>query len=132
MSEHQTTRNCEEGGGITIIDNKTTERKNIFGEEECYLITDALRTNVTRGSAKGASLGKIEIAGEIGVNKWNSDLWFTGYSPEYTISTWLGADSPKIELNTDKKTVIEIYKKTARNVHKNAKMTKFDEPEIMF
>lgn len=119
----------EDAGGITIIDNKTTERKNIFGKEECYLITDALRTNVTRGSAKGASLGKIEIAGEIGVNKWNSDLWFTGYSPEYTISTWLGADSPKIELNTDEKAVIEIYKKTARNVHKNAKITKFEEPE---
>ena len=62
----------EDSTGITIIDNKKPDRENIFREENCYLLTDALRTNVTRGTAKGASIYNFDIAGTIGKNKFNS------------------------------------------------------------
>lgn len=107
----------EDASGVTIIDNQKTEDKNIFSRESSYLLTDALRTNVTRGSAKGASLPNLHIAGAIGVNKFNSDLWFTGFSQKYTISTWIGCDSPKVPLNADNKLVINLFKKVAVKAH---------------
>ena len=119
----------EDSSGIAIIDNKKSEKTKQFDKSNCYLLTDALRTNVTRGSAKGATIANFDIAGNIGVNKFNSDLWFTGYSPKYTISTWVGCDSPKIELNAKDDVVIDIFKKVATNAHKNKKPAKFKAPD---
>lgn len=119
----------EDACGVTIIDNQKEEKKNLFSKENSYLLTDALRTNVTRGSAKGAAINNFDIAGYVGKNKFNSDLWFTGYSPKYTISTWLGADSPKIELNADESSVINLFQKVAINAHLGETPEKFKEPE---
>ena len=119
----------EDASGIPIIDNKKSEKKNIFKKENCFLLTDALRTNVTRGSAKGSSIYNFDIAGEIGVNKFNSDLWFTGFSPKYTISTWIGCDSPKVELNADNQIVIDLFKKIAVKAHSSEDSEKFKEPK---
>lgn len=115
----------EDASGITIIDNKTSEKNNQFDKTDCNLITDALRSNVTRGCAKGASIKGLDTAGEVGINKFNSDLWFTGYTPSYTVSTWFGADSPKIELNSDVSLPINIYKKVATKANNNTELKRF-------
>ncbi|WP_036729294.1 transglycosylase domain-containing protein [Peptoniphilus mikwangii] len=119
----------EDANGTTIINNSTKKTEKSFDSTNCYLLTDALRTNVTRGIAKGAGTLKLDIAGEIGLNKFNSDLWFTGYSPKYTISTWIGCDSPKIELDADSKLILNLFKQISQDVNQNLPTTKFVKPD---
>lgn len=103
-----------ESGEILYEDNlKNTQ---IISEESADIITNTLERIVNDNylSMKEAKPNNIKIAGKTGtgayskqiINKYNfpsnadKDIWFSGYSPNYTCSIWSGFDEPLLNEKT--------------------------------
>lgn len=117
-----------DSSGVTIVDNSKREGKQIIDKNINFLLRDALRTNVTRGDLKGNGLNYFDLCAMQGLNKYNSDLWQSGFTSQYTLTSWLGCDSPKISLNVNSQMIESIFKKIMRFSHKGLNPDKFQAP----
>lgn len=57
-----------------------------------YVLTHMMEGVVDRGTAFELAKLPIDIAGKTGTTDDFSDAWFVGYTPRYTILTWVGYD----------------------------------------
>lgn len=113
----------EDPSGNIIIDNSKKEKK-LFDHKISHLLKDAFISNGTRGNASGTSIGNSETGAYLGQNKTNSDYFINAFNKSHTISLWIGADSPKISLSSDKSSAVELFNRMAKNLSKDEK---FDE-----
>jgi penicillin-binding protein 1A len=84
--------------GETVYESVPKFHKAI-SPETAYIMTDML-TGVTRGGTArsvGAALG-APVGGKTGTSNDNANLWFVGFTPEYTCGVWLGRDSGQTSL----------------------------------
>ena len=86
----------------SILDNKNEEiykedkEIQIYDENASKQMVDVLQGVVKNGTAKSMKwTSKIPIAGKTGTTNNSKDGWFCGFSPYYTISIWVGYDTPK-------------------------------------
>ena len=77
--------------GNTILDN-TPEQSRAVKASTAFLLTDAMRSVVTKGTAKDCALGSMPVAGKTGTTSDYHDTWFIGYTPYYTCGVWTGYD----------------------------------------
>lgn len=103
-----------------IIDNKNLKNR-IINEKTNYLLKDALIGNAKNGNTKGAKISNAEIGAYLGINKNNSDIFLTGFSKKYTVSTWIGPDLPKISLNTSNNLIINFFNFITEDLKDNSK-----------
>lgn len=113
----------EDPSGNIIIDNSKKEKK-LFDHKISHLLKDAFISNGTRGNASGTSIGNSETGAYLGQNKTSSDYFLNAFNKNHTISLWIGADSPKISLSSDKSSAVELFNRMAKNLSKDEK---FDE-----
>ncbi len=57
-----------------------------------YVLTHMLEGVIDRGTGAAAADLPLDLAGKTGTTDDFSDAWFIGYSPRYTILTWVGYD----------------------------------------
>lgn len=81
--------------GNVLIDN-TGESKTVLKETTAALLTSAMEDVVTKGTATDARLNNMPVAGKSGTTSDNKDFWFSGYTPYYTCSIWMGYDDNKV------------------------------------
>lgn len=117
-----------DSSGESLIDNSNTKGKRIYKETIGHLLRDALRTNVTRGELKPMAR-KYDQGAMMGINKDRSDMWLSGFTNDYVITTWFGADSPKIEVNVDKDYLINFYKEIEKIAQDGELPDKFKTPD---
>ena len=48
---------------------------------------------VTSGTGGSVNFGNMAIAGKTGTTSDYKDVWFSGYTPYYTATTWTGYDN---------------------------------------
>lgn len=95
---------------IVDKDNKTIYTAEpapnaVLDSATCYLITDALASAVTQGTAKTIKRFYAGIAaGKTGTTQSYADAWFVGYAPELSTAIWVGYDSPAEKLRGNYKT----------------------------
>jgi len=62
------------------------------------MVTDMLKTAASRGSAKALKACGVPVAGKTGTvaesGGGTRDIWTVGYTPEISVSVWMGYDSP--------------------------------------
>ena len=58
-----------------------------------YLLTSAMEDVVTVGTGGSVNFGNMAIAGKTGTTSDYNDVWFSGYTPYYTATTWAGFDN---------------------------------------
>ncbi len=75
-----------------IILRKDPITRRVFDESVASLMGDILRTSVTNGLATSAKLVSQPSAGKTGTTSERYDLWFCGYTPQHSGSTWIGND----------------------------------------
>ena len=86
--------------GNVLIEN-TPETRTVLKETTAALLTSAMIDVVQKGTAAPyAQLNNMAAAGKSGTTNKNRDFWFSGYTPYYTCSIWLGYDDNK-EMNGD-------------------------------
>ena len=78
-------------------------------------MTDILRTVVTNGIATSASIGVQPVGGKTGTTNDNFDIWFCGFTPQYSAALWMGTDV-NIELSSGSGTTAAFWSSVMRRV----------------
>jgi penicillin-binding protein 1A len=69
----------------------------VMDPQHAWIILDAMRDVVRKGTAAGAVLGggfTIPTAGKTGTTNDYKDVWFMGYTPDLVTGVWMGFDNP--------------------------------------
>ncbi|MDD6310459.1 MAG: transglycosylase domain-containing protein [Firmicutes bacterium] len=75
----------------TILE-KVTEETQVYDKGVAWIMTDVLRTVVTNGIAGSAAISSQPVGGKTGTTSNMYDIWFSGFTPQYTMSLWMGND----------------------------------------
>ena len=79
--------------GNIILDNRGKETHQVLKASTAFLLTDAMEDVVTKGTGTATRFDRnMGIAGKTGTTSNNVDVWFAGFTPYYTCSTWAGYD----------------------------------------
>lgn len=85
--------------GNVLIDNTTTNTHRVLKETTAWLLTSALRSVVTNGTATAANFSGQPVCGKTGTTQNDTDKWFCGYTPYYAASIWVGYDDNSTKVN---------------------------------
>lgn len=118
-----------------VMYNRTVKPNQLFDEESCYLITDILRPDVNSNTTACLKSLGIDLASKTGtasVNHNATDYWNVAYTPDYTVTSWLGvADSEQTfasNYNSSVKASL-MTKELFENCAKLTKAGKFATPQ---
>lgn len=78
-----------------VLEERSTQARKATEPEIAYLLTSLLEGVIDRGTATAVRHFDIDLAGKTGTTDDFSDAWFVGYSPRYTMLTWVGYDLKK-------------------------------------
>ncbi|AWB46926.1 penicillin-binding protein [Paenibacillus sp. CAA11] len=91
--------------GTPVYQHGKPKQEQILGEDTAYYMTKMLQNVVTDGTGKKARIDR-PVAGKTGTTQHgisglksskNRDVWFVGYTPEWTAAIWMGYD--KVDKN---------------------------------
>ena len=75
-----------------VILTKEPESAEVLDEGVAFIMTDCLKSVVSRGIAGNASIYGTEVGGKTGTTNDNYDYWFVGFTPKYSAALWIGTD----------------------------------------
>lgn len=79
-----------------IADKKLPVAPRVITQQNAYLISDALKDVIRRGTATGAKvLNRDDVAGKTGSTNELVDAWFSGFNGDLVATVWLGFDQPR-------------------------------------
>lgn len=88
--------------GNVILDNTAPTTRQVIKETTAFLLTNAMVDVVTIGTGTKCNFDRgMAIAGKTGTSTDYHDVWFAGYTPYYTCTTWAGYDN-NIGMSTSK------------------------------
>ncbi|MFI3213384.1 MAG: transglycosylase domain-containing protein [Eubacteriales bacterium] len=115
--------------GNVILDNTTPETKQVIKDTTAFLLTDAMVDVVTSGTGTSVNFGGVPIAGKTGTTSDYKDVWFSGYTPYYTASTWTGYDNNEVLSSSAEKNLAKtLWRKVMEEIHVDLPTTSFPVP----
>ncbi|CAG7649519.1 Biosynthetic peptidoglycan transglycosylase [Paenibacillus solanacearum] len=115
------------------------EKKSVMSAKTAWYMTQLLQGVVESGGTGTAAKFERPVAGKTGstqldlkgLEKYNRDLWFVGYTPEWTAAVWMGFDK------TDSKHYVSmssggaavIFKEVMQKALAKTPMTSFVKPD---
>ena len=75
-----------------VLFDKSADEEKVYNEGVAWIMTDILRTVVTNGLGKSAAISSQPVGGKTGTTTDAYDLWFCGFTPQYTCAVWMGND----------------------------------------
>ena len=116
--------------GNVILDNTSSETRQVFKETTAYLLTSAMQDTLTKGTGGAASFGGgMPAAGKTGTATDDLDVWFAGYTPYYTATTWTGYDDNNTKLSGAGLSLSKtMWKKVMGAIHENLPSKSFETP----
>jgi penicillin-binding protein 2A len=92
---------------ITLDDKEITtykaeKAKRVMSQNTAYNVTQLLKGSIEPGGTGSSAKMNRPVAGKTGstqlvikgYEKFTRDLWFVGYTPEWTAAIWMGFDKP--------------------------------------
>lgn len=114
--------------GNIILDNTTPQSKQVIKETTAFLLTDAMVDVVTSGTGGSVNFGSMAIAGKTGTTSDYNDVWFAGYTPYYTATTWAGYDN-NVKLSGDEKNLAKkLWRAVMSKIHEDLPNESFSVP----
>ena len=81
-----------DANGETILDNSDVETHEVLDSGVAWIMTDMLKSVVSQGIAGGASISGVQVGGKTGTTDDEYDIWFDGFTPNYSAALWIGVD----------------------------------------
>ncbi len=81
----------EDSDGNVILENNP-ETYEVLDAGVAWIMTDILKGNVRSGTATNAAISGVAAGGKTGTTDDEYDIWFTGFTPTYSASLWIGND----------------------------------------
>ncbi|MDE6405314.1 MAG: transglycosylase domain-containing protein [Lachnospiraceae bacterium] len=114
--------------GNIILDNTMPNSKQVIKETTAFLLTDAMVDVVTSGTGGSVNFGNMAIAGKTGTTSDYNDVWFSGYTPYYTATTWAGFDN-NVKLTGDEKNLAKkLWRAVMSQIHEDLPSKSFSVP----
>ena len=115
--------------GNVILDNTQPVSKQVIKETTAFLLTDAMVDVVTSGTGSSVNFGNMAIAGKTGTTSDYNDVWFAGYTPYYTATTWAGYDNNvKLKSTAEKNLAKTLWKSVMSKIHEDLPYESFTMP----
>lgn len=112
--------------GNILIDNTAPESKQVIKQSTAWLLTSAMVDVVTTGTGGSVNFGNMAIAGKTGTTSDYKDVWFSGYTPYYTATTWTGYDNnTSMKSSAEKNLSKTMWKKVMSRIHENLEYKSF-------
>jgi penicillin-binding protein 1A len=89
-----------------VIQNFTTEMKEVFSDNTAYKMCELMKGPVSPGGTaarlRSYFTPPVDIAGKTGTTNENTDAWFIGFTPQLLSGVWVGCEDPLLHfLSTD-------------------------------
>ncbi|MBB6451231.1 penicillin-binding protein 1A [Geomicrobium halophilum] len=126
----------------------TPDPKQAMNDYTAYMITDMLKDVVTDSSGTGqrANVDGLALAGKTGTSnfppeeqeKFNvpdggvPDVWFNGYTTDYTATVWTGFDSGRSSgylIGEEQEIAKDVFRHVMTNVHEGEGTEDFSQPD---
>lgn len=117
--------------GNVILDNTQPESKQVLKETTAFLLTSAMEDVIVGAGGTGGSVnfGNMAIAGKTGTTSDYNDVWFAGYTPYYTATTWAGIDNyGKLKTPAEKNLAKTLWKAVMSRIHEDLPYESFPIP----
>lgn len=114
--------------GNVILDNTQSESKQVIKETTAFLLTDAMVDVVTKGTGGSVNFGGMAIAGKTGTTSDYNDVWFAGYTPYYTATTWAGYDNNTKLTGDEKNLAKKLWRAVMARIHEDLPNEPFTVP----
>lgn len=112
--------------GNVLIDNTTPESTQVIKESTAWLLTNAMVDVVTSGTGGSVNFGNMAIAGKTGTTSDYKDVWFSGFTPYYTATTWTGYDNNvSMKSSKEKNLSKTMWKAVMSRIHENLEYQSF-------
>lgn len=130
-------KEIKDSSGKTTYKHDKSETKRVMSEQNAYQLTQMLQNVVNDGTGRSARLDR-PVAGKTGTvqsgiagNSSNRDVWFVGYTPEWTGAVWMGYDNPdaKHMLKNSSKLSAAFFAKVMGDALKGVPVKQFKTPE---
>ena len=83
--------------GKTLLTGEIESTK-VIDEGVAWIMTDLLKSVVSEGIAGNARISGVEAGGKTGTTNDLFDIWFDGFTPDYSGVLWIGTDL-NVEMN---------------------------------
>ena len=104
--------------GNILIDNSDPQSTQVIKESTAWLLTNAMINVVNGGTGGLVKFDNMTIAGKTGTTSDYNDVWFSGYTPYYTCTTWTGYDNNvKLTSSSEKNLAKTLWKAVMEKVH---------------
>lgn len=119
-------------GLIYALSDTSDKSKQVYTADTAFELTDMMRGTFLEGygtAHKYAGSGLIAAA-KTGTTNSNKDAWFSGFTPAYTCTVWVGYDTPK-SMNGMSGSALpaQIWNDFMTSVDKNKDGTDFTKPD---
>ncbi len=115
--------------GNVILDNTAPDSKQVIKETTAWLLTDAMMDVVTQGTGGSVNFGNMSIAGKTGTTSDYNDIWFSGYTPYYTATTWAGYDNnTKLRKGDERNVAKKLCRAVMSKIHEDLPSESFPMP----
>ncbi len=112
--------------GNVLIDNTVPESTQVIKETTAWLLTNAMVDVVTSGTGGSVNFGNMAIAGKTGTTSDYKDVWFSGFTPYYTATTWTGYDNNvSMKSSKEKNLSKTMWKAVMSRIHENLEYQSF-------
>lgn len=69
-----------------------SEESEVLDKGVAWIMTDLLKSVVSNGLGSPAAISGIEVGGKTGTTNDTFDVWFDGFTPDYSAALWIGTD----------------------------------------
>ena len=115
-------------GGQQLLVNDVKSRQ-VLKPSNAYCLTSAMQDVVTKGTGAKVNFGNMAIAGKTGTTSSNVDVWFAGYTPYYSCSTWTGYDNNVHMSGGETNTSKYLWKAIMGRIHEGLEYRDFEKVE---
>ena len=115
--------------GKVILDNTLPESHQVLKPTTAWLLTSAMQDVVTGGTGTLCRLNNMTVAGKTGTTSDYNDVWFSGFTPYYTATTWSGYDNnAKLTSNAEHNLSKTMWQKVMSQIHEGMENKSFPVP----
>jgi penicillin-binding protein 1A len=116
----------EGADGSVVWQAEEPSRKRVLEPAVAYLVTDALREALVRGTGREVvqSGFRAPAAGKTGTTNDGADAWFVGYTPDAVAAVWVGFDErrPIMARATGGRLAAPVWARTMMRLYQGRKV----------
>ena len=103
-----------DASGKTLLKGGSMPER-VLDEGVAFIMTDCLKSVVSAGIARSASIYGVQVGGKTGTTNDTADIWFCGFTPKYSAALWIGTDHNS-EMNTTSNTAAALWSRIMSRV----------------